>query len=315
MKNTGWALTVAAAATAMGALPACAQEKGTDAGSGAPAGRMITMVLSPGDTIAITSTGAGPAVVIVPGLLGSTYSFRHVTSALVRAGHRVIVFEPLGTGASARPEVADYTLEGQAMRLLHAMDSVGAGSATLLCHSVGGSICYRAALYSPERVAAIVSINGGPDEHAATAGLRRAMTFAPLIRLLGSGVMRDRLKDGLKSSSADPSWVTEEVVDAYTEPFRDLGRALRGLRGMARADEPVALAPRLPKLKVPVLLLVGMGGEEPAMSEEVLALLEKSIPALTIERIESAGQYIQEEDPAAVVEAVHAAGRAAANSP
>ncbi|MGH7448362.1 MAG: alpha/beta fold hydrolase [Longimicrobiales bacterium] len=262
------------------------------------------MVLGAGDTIAITMAGAGPAVVMVPGLLGSAYGFRHVIASLVATGHRVIVVDPLGTGASSRPERADYTLEAQALRVLHAMDSTGVTSATLVCHSVGGSICYRLALRVPERVEGIVAINAGPDEHAATSGLRRALKFTPLIRLLGSGSMRGRLRDGLIDSSADPSWVTEEVVQAYTAPFGDLGRALRGLRGMAAAREPVALLPRLDDLSVPVVLLVGRGGNDDAMSAETLALLEQHVNRLTIRRVAGAGQYIQEEDPQAVVEAV-----------
>ena len=287
----------------------------TRPGSGAsavPGPEVRRMVLAEGDTVVMTIEGEGPPIVVVPGLLGSAYSFRHVTASLVKRGHRVIVIEPLGTGASSRPERADYTLEGQAIRILHALDSTAVVSATFVCHSVGGSICYRLALRAPERVDGIVAINGGPDEAAATAGLRRALKFAPLIRLMGSGSMRGRLRDGLVESSADPSWVTEEVVQAYTAPFGDLGVALRGLKGMAAAQEPVALLPRLADLDIPVLLLVGTGGEDDAMSAETLALLDLHIAGLTIEHITTAGQYVQEEAPDAVVNAVVALRLAAA---
>jgi pimeloyl-ACP methyl ester carboxylesterase len=266
-------------------------------------------VLGPGDTIVVTVRGSGPPVVLVPGLLGGAHTFRLVRAALIDAGHTVVIVEPLGTGSSARPEQADYTLEAQAGRVLAAMDSVGADSAILACHSVGGSICYRLALRAPARVSGIVSINGGPDEEAATSGLRRALKLAPLIRLLGSGSMRGRLKDGLIESSADPAWVTEEVVREYTAPFGDLGSALRGLRGMADAREAEPLAPRLADIAVPVILLVGMGGREPEMKPDVVASLEQSIPDITVERVADAGQYIQEENPAAVIAAIRALHR------
>jgi pimeloyl-ACP methyl ester carboxylesterase len=308
-------------ATAIGTIgsPASAQEDSVTTsssswGSGIGEGRSV-MVLAPGDTIAITAAGSGPAIIVVPGLLGAAYGFRHVIPALVASGHRVIVVEPLGTGSSARPEHADYTLEGQALRVLHVMNAAGIRSATLLCHSVGGSICYRLALRSPDRVTGIVAINGGPDEHAATTGLRRALKFAPLIRLIGSNAMRGRLVDGLKETSADPAWVTDDVVAAYTAPFTDLGRALRGLQGMAHAEEPEPLGPRLDRLAVPVMLLMGTGSVEETMSAGVLELLEANIPNLTIRRVDTAGQYIHEESPRAVINAVTELRRLAAERP
>lgn len=263
------------------------------------------LVLGDGDTIAVRSAGRGPAVVMVPGLLGGAFTFRHVATALVASGHRVVIVEPLGMGASARPQHANYTLEAQSLRVLAAMDSLGVTNAALVCHSVGGSICYRLALRAPARVAGIVSINGGPDEEAATSGLRRALKFAPLIRILGSGSMRGRLRDGLIESSADAAWVTDDVVAAYTAPYADLGLALRGLRGMASSEEIYPLAPRLEELGVPVLLLVGTGADDPMMTPEVLALLTETVPHLRVEKVSGAGQYIQEENPAAVVDAVH----------
>jgi pimeloyl-ACP methyl ester carboxylesterase len=257
------------------------------------------------DTIAVHETGEGPAVVFVPGLLGSSFSFRHLAGWLADAGHRAVVVDPLGTGLSSRPKDGDYTLEAQAGRVLAAMDSAGVGSALLVCHSVGGSICYRAALRS-ERVLGIVAVNAGPDEQAATEGLRSAMKVAPLIRILGVGNLRGRLRSGLIDSSADATWVTETVVEAYTAPFRDLGVALRGLRGIAAARDTLALEPRLDEIDIPIVLLVGTGGDEgPSMSSEEVARLRSRLPRLTVEHIDVAGQYIQEEHPAAIMEAIY----------
>jgi hypothetical protein len=76
------------------------------------------------------------------------------------------------------------------------------------------------------------------------------------------------------------------------------------------------LLPRLKQLSVPVVLLVGTGGTEDAMSAEVLALLEAHVTGLAIERVATAGQYIQEEAPKAVIDAVHSLRRTVGlNSP
>ncbi|HUF49754.1 MAG TPA: alpha/beta fold hydrolase [Longimicrobiales bacterium] len=264
--------------------------------------------LSETDTLAVTDSGAGPAVVLVPGLLGGAFGFRRVTAALAADGYRTIVIEPLGIGASSRPGGSDYSLEAQAVRIARVLEELHVDSAIFVCHSVAGSMCYRLALRAPAAVRAIVAINAGPDEHAATAaGLRFALRFAPLIRVIGgAGTARRRLRAGLIEGSADPAWVTAEVVEAYTRPFGDMDSALRALRGMAAARDTAPLAPRLGGIRACVLLLVGAGSERGTTSAADIDLLTRSIPDITVQRIGGAGQYIQEERPAAIIDAVAA---------
>lgn len=274
------------------------------AGARAQALHLQHVVVGGGDSIAISSAGEGAPVVIVPGLLGSAFSFRHVTRDLLAQGLRVVVVEPLGTGASARPTRADYSLEAQATRVAEALDAAGIGPAVFVCHAVAGSICYRLALREPGRVHGIVAINAGPDEHAASPGLRRAMRFAPLLRLVGgAGQARSRLVGGLRENSADASWLTQQVLDSYTRPYADTDHMLNVLRAMSSAREPEALAPRLPHLTVPVRLLVGEAGLGGVTGADEIAKL-KVIPDFTAYRVAGAGQYIQEEKPDAVLGAV-----------
>ncbi|HSJ15116.1 MAG TPA: alpha/beta hydrolase [Longimicrobiales bacterium] len=267
--------------------------------------RESRVVLAPGDTLAVTVSGEGRPVVLVPGLLGNAYGFRHLIELLAVGGHRAIVLEPLGTGASSRPRDADYTLEAQAARLAAALDSLGVGSAGFVCHSVGASMCMRLALRDRDRVQALVLLNGGPDERAATAGVKGALRLAPLLKLLGGQrIARNKVRDGLRSSAADPSWVTEEIVRAYTTPYRDLTAALRTLNAMADSREPVQLRPRLPQLNAPVLLLVGAEAGAAATSETDIELMMASLPSIRVIRIAEAGHYLQEEQPEVVGAAV-----------
>jgi pimeloyl-ACP methyl ester carboxylesterase len=266
--------------------------------------RIQRVAIADGDTLVVTTTGTGPAVVVVPGMLGGAYGFRHVTRALVDAGMRVVVVEPLGMGSSSRPRAADYTLETQATRIGYALNAVQVADALFLCHAVGGAICYRYALQSPGRVRGIVAVNSGPDERAATSGIRRAMRFAPLIRLVGgAGRARARLHEGLVSNSGDPSWVTDDVLEMYGRPFSDFGAVLDALSAMASAREQAPLAPRLHRIRAPVRLLVGTTGQGGLTGPgEVEAL--SAIPDFEVTRVTGAGQYIQEERPKAVVNAV-----------
>jgi hypothetical protein len=84
---------------------------------------------------------------------------------------------------------------------------------------------------------------------------------------------------------------------------------------MAHAEEPDPLGPRLYRLAGPVMLLMGTGSVEETMSAGVLELLEANIPNLTIRRVDTAGQYIHEESPRAVINAVTELRRLAAERP
>jgi pimeloyl-ACP methyl ester carboxylesterase len=277
----------------------------------------------PAESIAVHIAGSGVIqvsggrlpIVLVPGLLGSAYGFRHVIPELART-YTVYVIDPLGTGSSSAPEKADYSLTAQAGRVGDAVRALGIRRAIFACHSTGASMCYRLAHEQPALVAGIVSINGGPAESVKTPGLSFALTFAPLISLFGGeGWARGKVEDGLKKSSVDPAWVTDDVVRGYTAHYRgSVKDILKILKRMGDAKEPGPLAPLLPAITTPVHLLVGAGSTTGAIKPEEIATLG-SLPALSIDSIHDAGQYIHEERPDAVIQAIHLMSRFATPPP
>src|SRR5256714_9332031 len=177
----------------------------------------FSLALSPAESVAVTVTGTGDPVVLVPGLFGSAFGYRAVIPLLTDAGYRAIVVEPLGIGSSARPEHADYSLTAQADRIAAALDRLSVRHAIVVAHSLGASMAFRLAYRRPDLVAGIVSLDGGPAERAATRSFRRAMTLAPWIKLFGGvKLVRRKIRGKLIQASGDPSWVSERVVDEYT---------------------------------------------------------------------------------------------------
>jgi pimeloyl-ACP methyl ester carboxylesterase len=73
---------------------------------------------------------------------------------------------------------------------------------------------------------------------------------------------------------------------------------------MARAREPEALAPRLAEVRCPVWLLLGAAPHEGGPTPDEISTLKRNLIAFTLSRIPSAGNFIFEEAPAAVVAAV-----------
>jgi pimeloyl-ACP methyl ester carboxylesterase len=258
----------------------------------------------------VVDAGAGEPVVLVPGLLGSTFGFRKLADRLTAGGYRVIVVEPLGFGGSGRPEAADYSLTAQADRIAAVLEARAVGPAVVVAHAVGASMALRLACRHPERVRAVVSLDGGPAESAATPGLRRALRFAFLLKLFGGdGHIRKTVRNTLRERSADPAWVTEEVVDGYLAGGGgSAGETLRVLRSMARAREPEALAPRLGQVRCPVRLLVGdLPPPARGISEAEIDALAAGLAHFTRETVPRAGHFLFEEVPDAVVAAVEQA--------
>jgi len=266
------------------------------------------ITVAPGEVLRVTLAGSGRPVVLVPGMLGSAFAFRKLIPPLDSAGYQVIVIEPLGTGHSSRPGSADYSLGAQAGRLAAVLDSLGVRGAPVLGHSLGVSMVLRLALRRPDLVGAIVASNGGPEEEAATRGVRRAARFAFLLRIFGGrDAMRRELVKGLRETAGDPRWLTAEVIDAYAAGSADdPGATLEVLKGMARArDEP--LAPRLGEVQVPVRLLVGGAPRGSGLKAAHAALMRNRLPRFAADTVPGAGLHLHEERPDVVVGAVLAA--------
>jgi pimeloyl-ACP methyl ester carboxylesterase len=129
--------------------------------------------VAPAETLAVSVTGTGPVIVLLSGPIGSAYTWRHVIPALAAAGYQIVTIDPLGMGRSGRPRHADYTLEAQAERVRATLDTLQVASAVFAAHGVSGSIAMRLALGHPSRVAALVSIEGGPAERAGSPSIKR----------------------------------------------------------------------------------------------------------------------------------------------
>lgn len=269
---------------------------------------MLKIPLAPAESVAVTGGGAGSPVVLIPGLFGSAYGFRRVSSLLRQAGYQVLVVEPLGIGWSSRPAKADYSLDAQAHRVAAVLDSLSVRDAVVVAHSVGAGVAFRLAYQRPDLVSATLSLEGGPWEAAVSPGLKKALRFAPLLRLFGgTGLIRRQIRQALIQDSFDPSWVTAAVIEGYTAgAARDLGATLRAYQGMARAVEHEPLLPHLSEIRCPVVVLTGAADRPSSMPAEQRQLLSKGLRTVRVDTVAGSGHHLHEERPDAVVAAVYA---------
>lgn len=260
-----------------------------------------------GEVLRTTSVGSGRPVVLIPGLFGAAFGYRRIVGPLAGLGYRAIVVEPLGFGWSAHPRRANYSLTAQTARVAAVLDSLGIRQALIIAHSTGASIALRLAYDRPDLVEGILSIDGGPAETAATPGLRRAMRFGGMLTkaLLQPDAFRGEVRREIVANSSDTSWVTPEVVAGYTKgATADLSGAIDAWQGMAQSVESESLLARLGDCKVPVRLLLGAVPHQSGVGAEQIALLAQRLPDFSADSVPGSGQYIQEEQPEAVLAAL-----------
>jgi pimeloyl-ACP methyl ester carboxylesterase len=270
------------------------------------AGAGFHVPVAPAESLWVEITGSGTTVVLVPGLFGSAFGYRHVSETLRASGYRTVVIEPLGIGRSSAPASSDYSLTAQADRIAAVLDELRIANTLIVAHSVGASMALRLSYRRPDLVRGVLSLDGGAAESVTSASFRRALRFAPLLKLVGGRRrLRSVLVEQLTTASGDPGWITPEVIDGYTSgAMARPGEMLRTLQAMSHAREPESLAPRLGSIRAAVMVLIGTAPKSAGLQESELSALVSRLPGLLIERLDGVGHYVHEEAPAAVAAAV-----------
>jgi pimeloyl-ACP methyl ester carboxylesterase len=263
--------------------------------------------VAPGESLRTTTVGSGRPLVLIPGIFGAAYGYRAITGPLARDGYRTIVVEPLGYGWSSHPKGADYSFTAQTVRVGRALDSLGVSEALVVALSSGAAIAFRLAVTRPDLVRGLLSLDGGPAESAATPGMKKAFKFGGgLVKFaLDESKLRHDVRREIVRNSGDTTWITDEVIHGYTAgQTADLSGSIDAFQRMSKAKEPASLADRLHECTVPVRLLVGTVSHPAEVTAEQRAMLLATLPDFGSDSVPGSGQYIQEEQPAAVLAAV-----------
>jgi len=263
--------------------------------------------VAPGETLRTTTVGAGQPVVLIPGLFGAAFGYRAIVQPLVARGYRCIVIEPLGYGWSSHPKNADYSFTAQTLRVGAALDSLGVTRALFVAQSSGASIALRLAVARPELVRGLLAIDGGPSESAATPGMKKAFKLGGFaVKLaLDESKLRHDVRREIVRNSGDTTWITDAVVRGYTAgQTADMSGSIDAFHRMSKATEPASLADRLHECVVPVRLLVGTVPHPAEVTADQRATLQSQLPNFGTDSVPGSGEYIQEEQPAAVLAAV-----------
>jgi pimeloyl-ACP methyl ester carboxylesterase len=120
------------------------QEIGAGVGIGPGRGAEECWMDFDGARMRYLRAGSGPALILLHGLLGYSFSWRYAMPAL--APYRT-VYAPdmLGAGFSDRPRGLDHSMRGTALRVLRFAENLGLDSFDLLGTSRGGAVAMATA--------------------------------------------------------------------------------------------------------------------------------------------------------------------------
>ena len=219
-----------------------------------------------GEPVVVVDVGAGPAVVLLHGLAGSTRWWQHNVAAL-EPSFRVVAIDLPGFGTTPRWHRLD--LDRIAAQLVAVLDDLGIERAHVIGHSMGGLIACSLAADHPGRVDRLVLVD------AALLSLARTTSqyvIGPIRTLRGTA----------------PSLLPILAQDGFRAgPIRLMDAAIQ----LWRAD----LKARLPSIAAPTLVVWGEHDAlcPPAIGQRIV----ERVPQARLEVIPGAGHNPMWEQP------------------
>ncbi|CAO5246411.1 alpha/beta fold hydrolase [Frankia sp. AgKG'84/4] len=227
-------------------------------------------------------------------------------TALVRRGHRVIVFDnrdvgrsthldelgppDLGAVLAGQVDAAPYRLADMATDALGLLAALGIDSAHLLGSSMGGMIAQIAALRSPGRVRSLTSLMSHPGDHRVQPTPEAlALFLRPAPRDLAEAVLAAQESQRVLGSPefpADEAWLRRRT-EIYWERSGGPDGVLRQCAALLAAPDRTA---ELAGLTTPTLVV--HGGADPLIPVIGGRLTAVAIPAAELLEIDGMGHEL-----------------------
>lgn len=248
--------------------------------------------------------GEGPPVLLLHGTGASTHSWRGIMPLLAR--HYTVIAPDLpGQGFSGEAPAEALSMEGMARAVGALMQALQAEPRLIIGHSAGAAIAARMCLDGLVAPTRLVAINGALLPLGGWAG----QVFSPLARLMVRLPGMPRL---FAWRAADPvvvrrlldatgSHLDEEGIALYARLFRR-PEHVAGTLGMMAAWDLHALRRDLPRLKTPLLLVIGQ--QDKTIRPTEARRLARILPQAEIRALPGLGHLAHEEAPEGVLHAI-----------
>ena len=252
--------------------------------------------------------GSGPPLVLVHGLMTSAYSWRYVIADLAER-HRVFIPDLVGSGASEKPPDLVYSIENLSRFLAAYVRALDAGPPYLVGNSLGGLICLKTLLDSPDLADRYVHIHA-PGYPMLRSKLAHALlALAPVRWALAWFVhrFRERFVAWNVHYQRDDMLSREEVRE-YAGQFETAAGSKVFVRILRESVDPSEHAGIIATLRrdagrLPSVLLL-YAREDPLVPPEFGPRYAEDIPGAPLHWIEESSHFVQVEQPARTVDEI-----------
>lgn len=301
------AAIVASAGTALARsasrkLAARAEEEPGPGFTRLPEGSTTKVTADDGAALSVTIAGpqGGPCVVLAHGWANDSTVWAPVARQLVLGGHRVVLYDQRGHGASTFGGGArDISRLGDDLATI--IDELDLEDAVLVGHSMGGMSVQACVLGHPDLVPRVRGI--------VLVATSATMGFFPVPRVLAELALGDRhlawTRRGRIGATLARSAFGSHARRAHVALVRDLLGSVAGdvrvacLMAMTKMD----LRPGLPSLAMPTTILVG--ARDLLTPVPLSRAIASRVQGSRLEVIPGAGHMLPLERPGQVLDAVH----------
>jgi haloalkane dehalogenase len=258
---------------------------------------MQTLTLDDGMTLTYRELGAGAPVLLLHGWPTSSYLWRNVMPAIAEHNSVIAVDLP-GFGGSAKPVGVKYDFELFERAIDGLLDKLEMDRVGIAVHDLGGPIGLHWMLANADRVSKLAFLNVlvYPNFRPELIEFVRTL-INPATRdmLVGPEGLTQLMRDGV----ADKTKLTDEVLAAVLEPFRD-APAREALALAAIGLEPNEfhrIADFVPTLDLPVRIVYGEQDHVLTDIADTVERLAKDLPQAEVTPLPHCGHFLQEDDP------------------
>lgn len=230
----------------------------------------------------------------------TTYSF--IWDNLIQglaSSFGLIVPDMLGCGESDKsPD--DLSPEAQARMLVGLMDKLEIESAHVVTHDIGGAVGQIMAVRYPGRVRTLAMLNTVGYDYWP---VQPIVTFrVPILRQLAmAAINRSIFKKIVERGVYYKERVTDQLMDEFFHPLESSeGRqGFLKLAGSLSNRQLMDIKEEIHAIPMPVMIV--RGDADPYLTSDISERLHANIRGSRLERIETAGHFIQIDEPDWVV--------------
>jgi pimeloyl-ACP methyl ester carboxylesterase len=250
----------------------------------------------------VLEAGTGPALVLLHGTGGHAETYCRNIGPLSEHFH-VLAMDLVGHGFSGRPDDIDYTVADYANHVVGLLDALAIDRAHVSGESLGGMVSAWVGIAHPGRVDKVV-MNTGTLARPDAAGQAQLNDLEQrTLALARDGVTREAVRHRMNWLVADPSRMTDEMIDCRLRIYEQEGmldsvaRIMSSVVGMLRGDNgDEYMAPGVLKtLERPTLVL--WTEDNPGQTTELARKVSADIPNGRFEVLSDCAHWPQFERP------------------